>query len=110
MDKLVAAINKLTELVRTAAEELHEEPNKALEEKLDKMIEQNDELLKHNEEIRSSLLLLLELNRQHLPSIASNIKKPSQPMMPKPAPLPQKPAPDDFSLSLLGLPPDMPRE
>jgi uncharacterized membrane-anchored protein YhcB (DUF1043 family) len=109
MDKLVVAINKLTELVKTAAEEMHEEPNQALEEKLDTLIQQNSDLIKHNAEIRSSLLLLLELNRQHLPSIAKNTKNSSEPMMPRRAPLPE-PAEDDFSMPLLGLPPEMPKE
>jgi hypothetical protein len=109
MDKLVAAINKLTELVKTAADEMHEEPNRALEEKLDTLIQQNNDLIKHNEEMRSSLLLLLELNRQHLPVIANNAKRPSQPPMPRPAPLPDS-MNDDFSMPLLGLPPGIPKD
>lgn len=132
MDKLVAAINKLTELVRTASEEMHQEPkesepNKALEDKLDTMIGQNEELIKHNEEkldaliqqnsdlvkhneeIRSSLLLLLELSRQHLPSITKNNPKPA-PSLPTPDPLFEKNQPDDLNMPILGLPPELPRE
>jgi hypothetical protein len=104
MEKLVGAINQLTELVKTAAEEMHEEPNKALEDKLDQIIQQNNDLLKHNEDISSSLLLLLELSRQQ----SAQAKKV---FVPQPAPLPlrREEEPSEFGAPDLGMPPELPR-
>jgi hypothetical protein len=118
MNKLVGAINQLTELVRTAAEEMHDQPNKALEDKLDMLIQQNGDLLKHNEqivrqndEIHSSLLLLLELNRQMLPMIEKNTKQGMPlpiPSLPRPS-ASQLPGPADDLFPDLGLAPELPR-
>jgi hypothetical protein len=107
MDKLVAAINQLTDLVKTAAEEMHaEEPNN-VEQKLDMLIQQNADLIKQNEEISSSLLLLLELNRQHLPTIAAQVKKPV--IVPRPVVQPSDRQQDSFGMPDLGMPPELPR-
>lgn len=61
--RLTSAINDLLQVFSKAHEDIKAEPADQLAQKMDKIIEQN-------EEIGRALLLLLELHREHLPQIS----------------------------------------
>lgn len=63
--RLTAAINDLLQVFSKAHEDIKAEPADQLAQKMDKLVEQN-------EEIGRALLLLLELHREHLPQISRN--------------------------------------
>ncbi len=67
MRKLTSSINDLTAVFNRAHDDIQSEPALELSKKMDKLIEQN-------EEIGRALLLLLELHREHIPKIAQNTR------------------------------------
>jgi hypothetical protein len=69
--RLNTSVNELLAVFSKAHEDIKEEPNVELAKKLDKLVEQN-------EEIGRALLLLLELHREHLPQIAKHTRISSQ--------------------------------
>jgi DUF438 domain-containing protein len=81
LKELTRAINHLTELFRTAADEIKAEPEVDIGKKL-------DVLIKQNEEIAKALLLIMELNREHLPNISRHVKRSADAVRPKYIPKP----------------------
>ena len=76
--KLTLAINDLLAVFRKAHEDIRAEPAAELAEKIDKLVEQN-------EEIARALLLLLELHREHLPQISKHTRLSSELRLRKPS-------------------------
>jgi DUF438 domain-containing protein len=71
MEELTNAINNLTNLFKEAAKEIKSE-EKPESSELGKKL---DVLIRQNEDIARALLLLLELNREHLPNISKHVKR-----------------------------------
>jgi len=69
--RLTSAVNELLHVFSKAHEDIKTEPTAELGKKMDKLIEQNDE-------IGRTLLLLLELHRTHLPRIARQTRMSSE--------------------------------
>lgn len=67
IQKLTIAVQELLEIFKLAHQDIKEEPANHLSEKLDKLIDQNEEMAR-------SLLLMLELNREHLPNISRHTR------------------------------------
>ncbi len=65
--RLTSAVNELLQVFSKAHEDIKAEPADQLAPKMDKLIEQN-------EEIGRALLLLLELHREHLPQISKHTR------------------------------------
>lgn len=76
--KLDSSINDLLSVFRKAHEDIRAEPTADLAAKMDKLIEQN-------EEIARALLLLLELHREHLPQISKHTRVSSELRLRKPS-------------------------
>ena len=74
MKELAEALNKLTNLVKASADEVKAEPD--LGRKLDVLIRQNEDMAK-------ALLLLLEINREHLPNISKHVKATAEATRPR---------------------------
>jgi len=107
MIELSHSLDNLTGLFKSAAQDIQAEPqvqeSSVLANKLDKLIEQNAEMAR-------ALLLLLELNRGHLPQISKHVKTSADAVSPRgheprPAiyqtagyklPSEPKPAPDSY--------------
>lgn len=68
MARLSKSVDRLAELLKGAAAEMGEDPSKDMVEKL-------DVLIKQNEDIAKALLLLLEINREHLPNISKHVER-----------------------------------
>lgn len=66
MDRLSASMNSLVDILKNAEKGIKTEAS--MEDKT--VSEKIDILVSHNEEIARALLLLLELNREHLPKIS----------------------------------------
>jgi hypothetical protein len=81
--KVASALTDLTAVFNKAHDDIAAEPTVDLSQKMDKLIEQN-------EEIGRAMLLLLELHREHIPKIAQNtrlshaarLRKPSMSLFP----------------------------
>ncbi|MBS3133020.1 hypothetical protein J4470_02740 [Candidatus Woesearchaeota archaeon] len=69
--RLNTSVNELLAVFSKAYEDIKAEPNEEIAKKLDKLVEQN-------EEIGRALLLLLELHREHLPQISRHTRISSQ--------------------------------
>lgn len=67
MKDLARAMNHMTDLFQTAAEDIKTESASDIGGRL-------DVLIKQNEDIAKALLLILELNREHLPNIHKHVK------------------------------------
>lgn len=65
--RLTSTINDLLQVFSKAHEDIKAEPAGQLAQKMDKLVEQN-------EEIGRALLLLLELHREHLPQISRHTR------------------------------------
>ena len=65
--RLTLAVNELLAVFSKAHDDIKTEPTADLSRKMDKLIEQN-------EEIGRTLLLLLELHREHIPQIAKHTR------------------------------------
>ncbi len=76
--KLTESINDLLGVFRKAHEDIKAEPTADLSSKMDKLVEQN-------EEIARALLLLLELHREHLPQISKHTRVSSELRLRKPS-------------------------
>ena len=76
--KLTSVINELLNVFSKAHKDIQAEPTEELNSKIDKLVEQN-------EEIARALLLLLELHREHLPKISKNARVSSPLRLRKPA-------------------------
>ncbi len=70
MDRLSASINGLVAILQSAEKGIKTEAS--MEDKT--VSEKIDLLVSHNEEIARALLLLLELNREHLPKISKQTR------------------------------------
>ena len=70
MQQLSKSINNLVAMFKTASENIISEPDssKIIIQKLDKLIKQDEEIAK-------SLLLLLDLEKEHLPLITSHTRQ-----------------------------------
>ncbi len=69
--RLTSAINDLLQVFSKAHEDIKAEPADQLAQKMDKLVEQNDEIAR-------ALLLLLELHREHLPQISRHTRLSSE--------------------------------
>lgn len=69
--RLTSSITELLAVFSKAHEDIKTEPTAELYKKMDKLVEQN-------EEIARALLLLLELHREHLPQISKHTRFTSQ--------------------------------
>ena len=65
--KLTSSINELMHIFRKAHEDIKAEPHEELMPRIDKLVEQNEEMAR-------ALLLLLELHREHIPQIAKHAR------------------------------------
>ncbi len=70
MDRLSGSINSLVAILESAEKGIKTEAS--MEDKT--VSEKIDLLVSHNEEIARALLLLLELNREHLPKISKQTR------------------------------------
>lgn len=104
VDTLTKTINSMIAILKGAEEELSKEPSEdhEISKKLEKLVEQNKDMAK-------AILLLLELNREHLPKIAAHTRESSRlmrkpvlsprPAAPRPRPQPmQMPLPPEPSI------------
>ncbi len=74
VDSLTKAINSMILLLKTAEKEVgKDQPQPELSKLFDKLIEQNNDIAK-------ALVLLLEVNREHLPKIAAHTEATSKMM------------------------------
>lgn len=76
--RLTSVINELLNVFSKAHEDIRAEPTAELASRIDKLVEQN-------EEIARALLLLLELHREHLPQISKHTRVSSELKLRKPA-------------------------
>ena len=86
IDTLNGTMKEFVSMIKTAADA----PEQQFGDKL-------DVLIKHNEDIARGILLMLELNREHLPQIAQSVRNYQKPMtqshsavQPPKTPLPRK--------------------
>ncbi|MBI2137272.1 hypothetical protein HYU12_02005 [Candidatus Woesearchaeota archaeon] len=75
--KLTTAITGLMDIFKQAHEDIKSEPTTELIGKMDKLIEQNDE-------ISRAMLMLLELHKEHLPQISRHTRMSSELKLRKP--------------------------
>ncbi|MAG15894.1 hypothetical protein CMO88_02435 [Candidatus Woesearchaeota archaeon] len=75
--RLTSSINELLQVFSKAHEDIKTEPATDFNKKMDKLVEQN-------EEIGRALLLLLELHRENLPQIAKHTRMSSELRLRKP--------------------------
>ena len=75
--KLTTAITGLMDIFKQAHEDIKSEPTAELIGKMDKLIEQNDE-------ISRAMLMLLELHKEHLPQISQHTRVSSELKLRKP--------------------------
>jgi hypothetical protein len=92
IDELVIAVRTLVEVFEKAKEEIKSEPTEQVLKRLDElamcnrqMLDQNREILEQttktlsqNKDIAHSLILLLDLHREHLPEIAKHTRVTSE--------------------------------
>ncbi len=92
VDELIHAVRTLVSVFEKAKDEIKAEPTQAVLMKLDELtiynkqlIEQNRDILEHtakvleqNKDVAHSLLMLLDLHREHLPDIAKNTRLTSE--------------------------------
>jgi len=76
--RLTTAVNELLAVFSKAHEDIKAEPTEEFSKKLDKLVEQN-------EEMGRALLLLLELHREHIPQIAKHTRLSSRLNLRRPA-------------------------
>ncbi|MCP3682571.1 MAG: hypothetical protein GY861_07775 [bacterium] len=86
--QLTDAIIQLTNLLKAAGNDLKAESSTDLSLKIDRMISQN-------EEIARGILLILELQRQHLPEIVKHTKNSARQPIVIAAPVPKQPEPHE---------------
>lgn len=99
VDNLTKSINSMITILKGAEKELSKEPSEdhQISKKLEKLVEQNKDIAK-------AILLLLELNREHLPKIAAHTRESSRLMRkpvvsPRPVPRP-RPRPQPMQMPL----------
>ncbi len=80
IDNLAKVVGELIEIFKTANADIHAESDNNIGSKLDTLISQNQEIAK-------AILILIEIEGEHLPKISRQVEKPKR--MPFPEPMPR---------------------